>query len=164
MCHTTHTVLFASLLIFAGCQIIGIPLSNNRGSKSKPFIDPSEHCAAIRQQLLTVTPPGTPAERVVAFVSRELIAHGETDDTLIRDATMLRNGAGLIPTPSCDTRGWRYGKVGSKCIIASFETPSLSFLFGIPVHTKNVAQVCYAFNKNEELIDIGVSTHTQDLP
>jgi hypothetical protein len=48
--------------------------------------------------------------------------------------------------------------------MATFEAPSLSFMLSIPVSTKNVAQVWYAFNGDDQLVDIGVSTFTSGLP
>ena len=161
-----NSVFFALLLVcmlpFAGCAI-GIPVPRTHAADSTPYIIPSARCAVIRQRLLAITPPGTPASQIVAFVSRELRAHGETDEHAITRATTLWNGPGWIPRPSCEARGWHYTKVGSKSISVSFESPSFSLLLGIPVATKNVAQVCYVFNARGELLDVGVSTFVNGL-
>lgn len=156
---TIRSLLIVSMLLFAGCNVVGIPLSGPQATGLQPVIDPSEHCSAIRQRLLAITPPGTRAPQVAAFIAREMRAHGETSQWV----TKLRNGGGLIRRPSCEGRGSRDVRVGSKNIRASFESPSLSFMLGLPVSTKNVAQVCYAFNDEDRLLDIGVSTCTTGL-
>jgi hypothetical protein len=127
-------------------------------------VNPSHRCSVIRQQLLGITPPGTGAQKVIAFVVGEMRAHGETSRSMLAEATKLRGGAALIPRPSCETRGWHYRNIGSKHIMATFEAPSVSFMLGIPVSTKNVAQVWYAFDGDDRLVDIGVSTFTSGLP
>jgi hypothetical protein len=157
-------LLFVCVLAFAGCNAVGIPLPRSQGAKAAIVIDPSQRCSAIRHRLLAITPPGTQATQVAAFVAREIRAHGETKQWVIVDGAKLRKGPGLIPRPSCETRGWRDATVGSKHIQASFESPSLSFMLGIPVSTRNVAQVCYAFTRDGRLLDIGVSTFTTGLP
>jgi len=101
--------------------------------------------------------------QVAAFVAREMRAHGETREWVIADATKLRNGPGLIPTPSCETRGWRYASVGSRRIEVTFESPSLSFMLVIPVATKNIAQVRFAFDDRGRLLDIGIETFISGL-
>ena len=131
---------------------------------TKPVIDLSKRCSAIRKQLLAITPPGSAAPQVAAFVSREIRARGETREWVIADMTKLRNGAALIPRPNCETPGWHHVHVGVKKIQATLEAPCLSFVLVIPVSTKNVAQVRYAFNGDDRLLDIGVDRFTNGLP
>jgi hypothetical protein len=131
---------------------------------TNPVIDLSKRCSAIRKRLLAITPPGTGAPQVAAFVAREMRAHGETREWVIADMTKIRNGAALIPRPNCETPGWHDVHVGVKKIEATFEAPSLSFVLVIPVSTKNVAQVRYAFNGDNRLLDIGVDRFTSGLP
>jgi hypothetical protein len=129
-----------------------------------PVINLSKRCSAIRKRLLAITPPGTTAPVIAAFVAREMRAHGETREWVIADMTKIRNGAALLPRPNCETPGWRHVPVGMKKIEATFEAPSVGFVLVIPVSTKNVAQVRYAFNGNERLLDIGVDRFTSGLP
>jgi len=70
---------------------------------TKPVVDLSKGCSAIRSQLLAITPLGTAAPQVAAFVAREMRAHGETRESVIADVTKIRNGAALIPRPNCET-------------------------------------------------------------
>jgi hypothetical protein len=161
---TIRLLLIGSIFPLAACSQAGIPLPSSKGGEIKPVVNPSDRCSAIRQQLLTITPPGTRSQDIVAFVARETRAHGETRESVIAEATKLRNGPALIPRPSCETRGWHYRNVGSKHVAATFESPSLSFMVGIPVSTKNVAQVSYALTADDRLLDIGVSTFTSGLP
>jgi hypothetical protein len=161
---TIRLLLIGSIFSLAGCNEVGLPLPQRKAGQMKPIVNPSHRCSAIRQQLLAITPPGTRAQEVLAFVAREMQAHGETTQWFVAEAKTLRNGPALIPRPSCETHGWHYRKIGSKHIMATFEAPSLSFMLGIPVSTKNVAQVWYAFNGDDQLVDIGVSTCTSGLP
>jgi hypothetical protein len=157
-------LLIGSIFSVAGCNEVGVTLPQRKVGEIKPVVNPSDRCSAIRQQLLAITPPGTRAQEVLAFVAAEMQAHRKTRQSLVAEATKLRNGPALIPRPSCETRGWHYRQIGSKHIMATFEDPSVSFMLGIPVSTKNVAQVWYAFDGDARVLDIGVSTFTSGLP
>jgi hypothetical protein len=161
---TIRLLLIGSIFSSVGCNEVGIPLPQHKTGQINPVVNPSDRCSVIRQQLLGITPPGTRAQEVLAFVAREMQAHGETTQWFVAEAKTLRNGPAQLPRPGCETRGWHYRKIGSKHIMATFEAPSLSLMLGIPVSTKNVAQVSYAFGGDERLIDIGVSTFTSGLP
>jgi hypothetical protein len=156
---TLRSIAFSGLLL-----AINVFAADRQPQVTKPAIDLSKSCSAIRQRLLAITPPGTSAADVAAFVAREMRAHGETKQWVIADMTKIRNGAALIPRPNCETPGWRHAHVGVKKIEATFEAPSVGFVLVIPVPTKNVAQVRYAFNGNERLLDSGVDRFTSGLP
>ena len=154
---------FGIALVITACAI-GFPFPKAAANDTKPVIRALVSTSALRSQLMAMTPQGTSAQAVSAFVAREMRAHGETEQSIIDENARLRNGPGLIPKPNADMRGWRYAPVGVKRITAILRSPSLSFALVVPVATKNAVEVSYAFDAEDRLLDIGVAKWVESLP
>jgi hypothetical protein len=155
--------LFALALVLTACGI-GLSFRNVAASDGKPVIRVSASTSALRGKLMAITPVGTSAREISAFVASEMRAHGETDESVIDENAKLRKGPALIPKPNAEVRGWHYAPVGAKHITAIFKSPSVSLMLVIPVATKNAVEVSYAFDTEGRLLDIGVAKWVEGLP
>lgn len=151
-------------LRYFAIALVAMSCTNAPAADAEPVIRFPANTLDLRNQLITITPPGMPAKQVSTFLETEMRAHGEADQSVIDANTQLRRGPALIPNPNAEVRGWHYAPVGVKHITAVFRWPSLGFILVMPVATKNAVEVSYAFDNEDRLLDIGVTKWVEGLP
>jgi hypothetical protein len=135
-------ILLAALLVTA------FRLPAQTGEQKKPLeLEPADHRAAIRAELLKRTPPGSTTDQVLHFIHESLESQGDEHRPVVAN-----HGATGPATEGSDKKGVRSIKIFLGDYVASAALMALP----IPVPAMMGVTAQWAFDKDGKLIDIFV--------